>query len=177
MCFSEQEVWETIKEMPSDRAPGLDWYTGLFYKVAWPIIKGDVMNAINALWSLDACSFNLLNDALMVLLRKNNAPTRLKDYRPIALMHSFSKLLAKCLARRLGPRLNEMVTLNQSAFIKGRAIHDNFRTIQLACRWLNSRKFPSLLLKVDIAKAFDSVGWPFLIEVLEHIGFPRRWRD
>ena len=32
-----------------------------------------------------------------------------------------------------------------------------------------------MLLKVDIAKAFDSVAWPFLIEVLQHIGFPRRW--
>ena len=59
-----------------------------------------------------------------------------------------------------------MVALNQSAFIKGRAIHDNFRTIQLACRWLHSKNFPSVLLKVDIAKAFDSVAWPFLIILL-----------
>jgi hypothetical protein len=68
--------------------------------------------------------------------------------------------------------MNEMVAHNQSAFIMNRAIHDNFRTVQLACRWLYSKKFPSLLLKVDIAKAFDSVGWPFLLEVLQHLGFP-----
>lgn len=176
-CFSEQEVWDAIRDLPSDRAPRPDGFTGLFYKASWPIIKQDVMNAFSALWSLDARSFYLLNDALLVLLRKNNAPSSLKDYRPIALMHSFSKLFAKCMARRLGPRLGDMVAINQSAFIKGRSIHDNFRTVQLACRWLHSKKFPSLLLKVDIAKAFDSVGWPFLLEVLEHLGFPRRWRD
>jgi hypothetical protein len=34
-----------------------------------------------------------------------------------------------------------------------------------------------LLLKVDIAKAFDSVAWPFLLEVLQHIGFSRRWTN
>jgi uncharacterized membrane protein len=34
-----------------------------------------------------------------------------------------------------------------------------------------------MLLKVDLAKAFDIVAWPFLLEVLEHIGFPQRWRD
>ena len=57
-CFSEQEVWDTIREMPADRAPGPDGFNGLFYKVAWPIIKQDIMNAINAMWSLDARSFH-----------------------------------------------------------------------------------------------------------------------
>ena len=70
-----------------------------------------------------------------------------------------------------------MVAANQSAFIKSRSIHDNFRSVQLACRWLNAKHFPSVLIKVDIAKAFDSAAWPFLLEVLQHIGFPRRWTD
>lgn len=33
-----------------------------------------------------------------------------------------------------------------------------------------------MLLKVDLAKAFDIVAWSFLLEVLTHIGFPHRWR-
>ena len=102
---------------------------GLFYKVALEVIMHDIMNAFNALWSLDARSFNLLNDALMVLLRKKEEPIVLKDYRPISLMHSFNKLFTKCLAKRLAPRLKEIVKLNQSAFIKGCSIHDNFRSV------------------------------------------------
>jgi len=39
VCFSKQEVWEMINEMPSDRAPGPDGFTGLFYKVAWPSLS------------------------------------------------------------------------------------------------------------------------------------------
>jgi hypothetical protein len=35
----------------------------------------------------------------------------------------------------------------------------------------------SLLLKVDIAWAFDFVSWPFLLEVMGHMGFPQRWMD
>lgn len=134
MCFTEEEIWATIRDMPLDRAPGLDGFSRLFYKSAWQIIKGDIVNAFNALWSLDARSFYLLNDALMILLRKNSAPTRLKDYRPISLLYSFSKIFAKCLSRRLAPRLKEMVAPNQSAFIKERSIHDNFRAVQLACK-------------------------------------------
>jgi hypothetical protein len=67
-------------------------------------------------------------DRLMILLRKNQAPTGLKDYRPISLMHSFSKLFVKCLARRLAPRLLEIVAPNQSAFIKQWSIHQGCAT-------------------------------------------------
>jgi hypothetical protein len=166
-----------MKDMPSDRASGPDGFSGLFYKISWPVIKQDILGAFNALWSLDARSFYLLNDALMVLLRKHSAPTQLKDYRPISLMHSFSKLFSKCLAKRLASKLKDIVAPNQSAFIQGRCIHDNFRAVQLACRWLHSKKFPAVLLKIDIAKAFDSVALPFLLEVLQHIGFPSRWTN
>jgi hypothetical protein len=33
------------------------------------------------------------------------------------------------------------------------------------------------LLKLDISKAFDSVSLPFLLEILQHLGFGQVWRD
>lgn len=66
---------------------------------------------------------------------------------------------------------------NQTAFIHDRRIHENFHSVLLTCRWLNAQRCPTILLKVDLAKAFDTVAWPFLLEVLEHIGFPLRWHD
>ena len=87
-------------------------------------------------------------------------------------MHNFGKLIAKCLARRLA-----LVHPSQSAFIQGRSIHDNFRAVQLTCKTLHQKKQSCLLLKIDIAKAFDSVCWPFLLEVLQWLGFSQRWRD
>ena len=44
--ITEEEVWGTIKSLPSDRAPGLDGFTGRFYKTYWELIKADVMAAI-----------------------------------------------------------------------------------------------------------------------------------
>jgi hypothetical protein len=46
--FSEEEVWSIIKAMSPDKASGPDGFTGRFYQIAWPIIKGDVMNAFHA---------------------------------------------------------------------------------------------------------------------------------
>jgi hypothetical protein len=48
--FSEEEVWNTIKLLPSDKAPEPDGFTGRFYKSCWTVIKGDVMAALHAIW-------------------------------------------------------------------------------------------------------------------------------
>jgi len=36
---------------------------------------------------------------------------------------------------------------------------------------------PTVLLKVDLTKAFDTVAWPFLLEMMTRLGFPPCWRD
>jgi len=69
------------------------------------------------------------------------------------------------------------VSPNQSAFIKGRFIQDNFMLVQQTARFLHQQKQPRILLKLDISKAFDSVSWPFLLEVMQHLGFGPIWRD
>jgi hypothetical protein len=118
-------------------------------------------------------NFYLINGALMILILKKPTPSGLMDYRPISLIHCISKLFSKELAMRLVPRMDEIIRANQTASIKGWRIHDNFRTVQLTCRWLHSFEFPAFFLKIDLAKAFDSVAWPFLLEVLQRLGFLR----
>jgi hypothetical protein len=39
--FSHEEIDKVIREMPADRAPGPDGFTGVFLKRCWPIIKED----------------------------------------------------------------------------------------------------------------------------------------
>jgi hypothetical protein len=175
--FSVPEITAVITASPSGRAPGPDGFGAAFYKATWNIIGADVMRAFHALWNLDFRSFHCLNEAAMVLLHKTQTPAGLKDYRPISLIHSMGKLFSKTLSMRLAPRMHDLVKHNQSAFIQGRRIHENFKTVQLACRWFHAQRRPTVLLKIDLAKAFDTVAWPFLLEVMEHAGFPLRWRD
>ncbi|WVZ87250.1 hypothetical protein U9M48_033920 [Paspalum notatum var. saurae] len=42
---------------------------------------------------------------------------------------------------------------------------------------IRRKKIPKLLLKVDISKAFDSLAWSFLLEMLRSLGFGSRWRN
>lgn len=73
------------------------------------------------------------------------------------------------------PQMNQLVSANQSAFIRGRVLHDNFKAVQLTAKLLHRKEKSCALLKLDISKAFDSVNWSFLIGLLEHMGFSRTW--
>lgn len=175
--FSEEEVWATVKDLPLDKAPGPDGFTGRFYKSCWNIIKGDVMAALCAIQNGHVSRFRLLNTAFLTLLPKKVDAIQVKDFRPISLIHSFAKLVTKLMANRLAPLLPELVPTNQNAFVKGRNIHDNFLFVEQMVKSLHGKKEPHILLKLDISKAFDSVSWAFLLETLQHLGFGQRWRN
>jgi hypothetical protein len=174
--FSEEEVLVVIADMASDKAPGLDGYIGVFFKSTWQIVKHDILAAINYFSQQHSQHLKQLNSAHMVLLPKKLDAETLQDFRPISLTHSIAKLLSKLLANRLAPFLNELVSRQQSAFIKKRSIHDNFLYPQNLIKALHRAKRPALFLKLDIAKAFDSVRWDSLLEILQLMGFGPRWR-
>jgi hypothetical protein len=72
--------------------------------------------------------------------------------------------------------MQDLISPDQNAFIRGRTIHDNFKYVQRAAVLLRRKKEPKILLKLDVAKAFDTVQWPFLLDVLQAMGFGTHWR-
>ena len=89
--------------MPSDKAPGPDGFTGLFFKVCWDIIKEDVLEAFHQLHIMNGADFRLLNSANIVLIPKKPDALTVGDYRPISLIHNIAKIFSKLLANRLAP--------------------------------------------------------------------------
>jgi hypothetical protein len=88
------------------------------------------MAVIRAVWTGRDQGFEVLNEAFITLLPKKVGAVELKDFRPISLVHSFARLLTKILARRLASRMHELVDCNQTAFIRGRCIQDNFLLVK-----------------------------------------------
>jgi hypothetical protein len=157
VVFSEEEIWNTIKSLPSDKAPGPDGFTGRFYKVAWQVIKVDFMAVVGRLMQCDVNKLYLLNSAYITLLPKTAKVIEVKDYWPINLIHSFARIITKAMTNMLATRLPSLVSPCQSVFVKGRCIHDNFILVQQTTKALLHQNRPHILLKLDISKAFDSV--------------------
>lgn len=125
---------------------------------------------------LQGNTFQLFNTANMVLLPKKENATVVAEYRPISLIHSVGKIFSQTLANRLAPKLHEIVSINQSV-VKKRCIHDNYIYVQSFIKEeLHTKKKPTLFIKLDIAKAFDSVLLAYMMELLHVLGFGNRWR-
>ena len=87
------------------------------------------------------------------------------------------KIVTKILANRPAPHMNEIVSVAQNAFIQERSIHDNFLYVQSVITKLHNSGQPALFIKLDISRAFDSINWAYLLDMLRALGFSQRWRD
>ena len=65
-----------------------------------------------------------INASFLVLIPKKGGAEDLKDFRPISLVGSLYKLLAKVLANRLKKVMGKLVSKSQNAFVEGRQILD-----------------------------------------------------
>ena len=108
--FTEAEILSAINQLPSDKAPGPDGFTGLFFKSCWPIIKLDVVAAVNAFYNTHCNDLNLLNKATFVLIPKKEGAEIIQDFRPISLIHAIAKIITKILALRLAPLMNALTS-------------------------------------------------------------------
>ena len=176
-AFSMDEIKQAIDTMPADKAPGPDGFSGGFFRACWDTIKADLYAAFTQLFNLDCRALKKINTSLIVLIPKSEGATALKNFRPISLLHSIVKIFSKILASRLAPKLEDLIAPCQSAFVKKRCIQENYIYVQNTARFFHKTKGATILLKLDLAKAFDTVSWTYLLDMLQARGFGRRWRE
>lgn len=115
---------------------------------------------------------NPLNDSYLVLLPKKEGAITTNDYRPISLINSVQKLFSKIMANRMRPLLQELISTNQTGFVKGRFINQGFLYAQEVVTMATAQKEKIAMFKADIFKAFDTLSWEFLEHILRAKGFP-----
>jgi hypothetical protein len=168
--FSQEELDEVLKETKVDTAPGPDGFPVVFYKRCWPWIKAQVLQILNG-FALGTVDIARLNFGILSLILKVQGADNIKQFWPIALINVIFKLVAKAYAMRLSPVAHRIISLSQTAFIKGRLIHDGPLALHEIIHEVKVKKLEAVLLKLDFEKAYDRVNWQFLREVLIRKGF------
>ncbi|KAE8697209.1 hypothetical protein F3Y22_tig00110627pilonHSYRG00065 [Hibiscus syriacus] len=149
-----------------------DGYTPLFFKKAWHIIGEDATSAVRYFF-LDSPILPAFNGTIIALVPKIPNPSKVKDFRLISCCSVFYKVITKILVWRLQKLIPDLVSLNQTTFVKGRSIMDNTLLAQELVRGYNRKNiFPRCSLKIDLHKAFDTLHWDFISVILKAIGLP-----
>nr|XP_025692546.1 uncharacterized protein LOC112794781 [Arachis hypogaea] len=168
-----EEVKRAVFGMNSFKALGPDGFQALFYKEFWESLSSDVWGLVKKAFAGENISAAVF-DTFIVLIPKVEAPSYLKDFRPISLCNVIYKIITKVLVNRFRPFLSEIIGPLQGGFIPRRGTTENIIIAQEIMHFMRKTKSKkgSMAFKIDLEKAYDRVDWRFLETSLIKFGFP-----
>lgn len=167
----------TLKNVAPLKALGLDGFNPSFYQTYWHIV-GDAVTLTVLKFLNDGIFDNCINFTYIALILKVKCQTNASNFRPISLCNVIHKLASKVLANRLKQILPHIISKNQSAFMPRRLITDNIIIAYEALCSMKTRKRGrkgSMIIKLDIFKAYDRLEWSFLGIMMQNLGFDDLW--
>ena len=108
---------------------------------------------------------------MIALIPKSNLPNSFEDFRSISLCNCIYKIIGKVISTRIKKDLCSYISGEQFGFLPGRQIHDVVGVIQEGLHSIQSKHLKSVVLKIDLSKAYDWVNQTYLQVLLSQMGF------
>ncbi|GJV85461.1 hypothetical protein Tco_1525359 [Tanacetum coccineum] len=120
---TKEEIKRAVWDCGVNKSSGPDGFTFGFYCHFWKLIENDVVDVVK--YFFQHCFIPKdCNSSFIALIPKTIDAKMVKDFRPISLIGSLYKIIAKILANRLVVVLGDIVNEVQSAFVADRQILD-----------------------------------------------------
>ena len=164
--------------MKNDKCPGVDGFPAEFFKFFWEQLKDFILRALNYAYDIGELSISQRTCIISCFTKGKKPREFLKNWRPISLLSVVYKMASSAIANRLKKVLIKLVSESQTRFISGRFIGENTRIVYDIMHHLEKNNLQGLLMLIDFQKAFDSVSWDFLSDVLNFFNFGKdfiRW--
>jgi len=167
----KEEVKTVLFKLNGRSACGPDGFIGHFFQSCWEIVGDDITKIVRAFF----CGRELkkyITHMNLVLLPNKEAIRNFSDLRPISLSSFMNKIFSRVIHERLTRFLPKIISPTQSGFMEGRSITENILLAQEIIKDMNMKnKNVNVVVKLDMAKAYDRMSWIFLTKVLRKFGF------
>ena len=109
--FEREEILRVVKELEGDKAPSPYGFTMAFYHHCWGVVERDVLAVFEEFYQHSKFEKSL-NATFIALIPKKKVASNIRDFRPISLVGSVYKILAKV--------LDQLISESQNSFVGGR---------------------------------------------------------
>ena len=108
---------------------------------------------------------------LKLIPKAGKNPDKLTNWRPITLSNCDHKLITKTYSRRICEKVAPCIDGGQTAYLKGRLINDNLRSLLATIEASNAENdLNGIIVALDAKKAFDSVSHEYIENCLKSFG-------
>lgn len=125
--MSSSELQATADSMQSGKAPGPDGFPVEFMKHFWSMLAPLFLRMVTDIKSNGRITPNMNTAAIKLLLKPDKDPALPSSYRPLSLINTDIKIIAKALATRPEKIIPSIIHNDQTGFIKGRHSNNNVR--------------------------------------------------
>lgn len=172
--LTAEELKQALCQMPSGKCSGLDGFPKEFYQAYWGELQDMVVDAVSDAWKSESLG-EFFNIGIICLCPKSSDLHQVDQWRPITLLPTLYKIVAKALAIRLKPFMDIWLEPEQRGFVSGRSIADNLMLFREAKYHAFTTKQKVAFLQLDFSKAYDTVEWHFMQECLKAMGFGEKF--
>ena len=170
-----EEITRAVKQMKNGKTPGVDAFPAEFFNFFWNRLKYFILHSLNFASETGELSVSLRTCIINCLPKGDKPHQFLKNWRPISLLSVIYKIASTAIANRLKTVLVKIISDAQSGFMAGRFIGENTHLVYDIMHYLEKNELPGLLTLVDFQKAFESVSWTFLNNVLKFFNFGKEF--
>ncbi|CAI5963063.1 unnamed protein product [Closterium sp. NIES-65] len=153
--WTEPEVKAALIGLPKGKSPGQDGLPAELFVSHWDLLGECFMEFVRGFERTGVLPKSLTT-ALTKLLHKKGEKDLLTNYRPITLLTTVYKVLAKVLVNRLKKELHQVISKEQHGFIPGRSLADAVVVVADVIKAAYNDGEDWYLLLVDFQKAYDT---------------------
>ena len=169
------ELISAIKSSKLNKAPGPDGYSNEFFKYFLQELNIWLFRYFNEALSNDEFSKNSLAGIITCIPKQGKLRNDLKNWRPLTLLNTVYKFFSSMVSNRLKAVLPSIINEDQTGFISGRFIGENTRMVYDTIEYCEATNTKGLLIILDFSKAFDTIEWGFIKDVLHLFNFGEKF--
>ena len=167
--FADSACFSRVRRKTS--FPGTDGLPCEFYKVFWNDLAEILVSALNHSFETVMLSISQRRGRSSSFQKKDADLKLIQNWRPITLLNCDYKIATKAIANRVKTLLPNLISDDQTDFVKDRFIGENIPLIDSVMKFTASRNILGLLLFLDFEKGFATLEWAFNHKTLRYFNF------